>query len=702
MWQRPLRVVLALSVVGFGVAVGLGVRNRSAPEATVVLDGADPDAILQSRGARITLGDGTVIQADQQFAYADGRSRLEAVYVAVPENDERIGLQMQGSEATGNQDDGEWTLSGEVAIETDDGMTGATEEASYADGDGIVRMPMPARFEQGWMTLTGGASRYDRRRGLLHLDRQARARLRTGEDDTGEETRIEATRALIARADGYMRFEEDVIIDAGERRMAADEAIVTFDPDASRLDGVELTGGARVEGRETAPGSLRALSAEAITVAYVDGGLDRAGVAGGGRVELHGATGQKGATIAGRTIDLRFGSDADSDGVDQLRARDGVTLNLPGVDGPARQIRADGLDLGLGKSDDDTTDVRLDGAVEFREPGGTGADAASRERIVRAERLQATLRDNVTRLGAARFSGEVTLETGAVRGVADTATYAPDEATFVLLTGDDGDPPRVEDRWGSIQGATVTVLLDGPDIEAIDTVRGVLQLDNDDGENGLTRPGLFDEGPPIYVTAERFDYDAAASSATYAGGARLWQGETEIRAGTIMLHEATGNLEAQEGVTTRTTMVRQDHEAGEAATTTAASRGTAFEYDHGAKQIRYLGEAALDSGGTDLAGGAITLSLAEDARTLEQIEAIDDVRLLLEGRRAAGETLTYEDAGGRYDMTGVPVRISEEMGDGCRETTGRAVTFYVTGDAVIVDGRAEARTASSTGPCQEF
>ena len=75
------------------------------------------------------------------------------------------------------------------------------------------------------------------------------------------------------------------------------------------------------------------------------------------------------------------------------------------------------------------------------------------------------------------------------------------------------------------------------------------------------------------------------------------------------------------------------------------------------------------------------------------------MRLTIDGRRAAGETLAYDDAGGRYDLTGAPVRVVEELGGGCRETTGRAVTFYVAGDAVIVDGRAEARTASSTGPC---
>ena len=50
-------------------------------------------------------------------------------------------------------------------------------------------------------------------------------------------------------------------------------------------------------------------------------------------------------------------------------------------------------------------------------------------------------------------------------------------------------------------------------------------------------------------------------------------------------------------------------------------------------------------------------------------------------------------------MTGVatvPVKIVEE----CRETTGRTVTFFKTGERIIVDGEEQIRTQSKRGgPC---
>ena len=63
------------------------------------------------------------------------------------------------------------------------------------------------------------------------------------------------------------------------------------------------------------------------------------------------------------------------------------------------------------------------------------------------------------------------------------------------------------------------------------------------------------------------------------------------------------------------------------------------------------------------------------------------------------DRLTYFADEGRYVMTGiatVPVKIVEE----CRETTGRTVTFFKTGERIIVDGEEEIRTQSKRGgPC---
>jgi len=94
--------------------------------------------------------------------------------------------------------------------------------------------------------------------------------------------------------------------------------------------------------------------------------------------------------------------------------------------------------------------------------------------------------------------------------------------------------------------------------------------------------------------------------------------------------------------------------------------------------------------------------LAKDASRAERLEAYGDVRARIDTRVATGDRLTYHASDERYVMTGiatVPVKIVDE----CRETSGRTVTFFKSGERIIVDGNEEARTQSrrGVGPCPQ-
>ena len=798
-WQRLVRVGLAAFVVTFTIAVIIGVRDRPQSADDGPVDRADPQALLESRSVRITLGDGSVIEAHRQFAYDDGSVRLLDVAVSVPGGEDRTGFRIRGGEAAGIEQEGEWTLSGDVSLETADGLAGSTTEASYADETGLVEMPAPAAFEEGWMRLAGDAARYDRRGGLLYLDERAVVVLdAAGGDDAAHagEIRIEADTARIARLDGDMRFAGDVRIDSGGQRMSADEVVAGFDSGESRLDFIELTGnarilgtdgddaqlqemsaseigvvyekgalremalsgGAQVLGREPSPGRLQEMSAPDIVVTYGAGVAERAALAGGARITLFGdAADGTGATIASRFLDLEL--TADAGGIKLLRAgfsalslpRERVTVVLPAADDLVRRIEADALLLGAeplapdpdaagrapgaegaahaldsagtanvapvgdGTSGPDevagvgeaaaagSMAAAFEGAVVYVERRPAGAEPAAAERTVRAASLEAVLVEGLTRLSSARFQGDVALEAGSVTGTAEVATYAPDDAIFVFSSlSDEAPPPRVEDRWGSMEATTVEVALDGPDIEATGSAEGLLsstapkESADTAGAADFTPPGLFDAGPRIYARAETFSWEAESSSATFTGGARIWQGSTEVRGGAIVLDGATGGVSADGEVLTRTTMFQGDDVTGEPAAVTTEARADTFTYDHARLQATYNTEAVLQSDRFTLQGDVLDLFLGDDARTLQRIEGRDDVVLELGSRRAEGETLVYTDLDGRFDVTGRPVLILEETSDACRERTGRAVTFYRTRDEVSIDGQSEERTVSKS------
>ena len=745
-WQRPVRVGLASFALTFAVALLYNMSDRGEPPAASAVVAADPAAVLESRGSRITLGDGSVIVADRQFAYDDGSARLLGVEVIVPAGEDRTDFRIRGGEAAGVERTGEWRLADSVTIETGDGLSGTTSEASYADATGIVTMPEPARFEQGWMRLEGDAARYDSRGSLVHLERRAVVELRPNADGNEPLTRITAAYAEVDRVAGVMRFAQGATIDAGERWMQADRVVLRFDPEASWIDAIELAGGARVLGREAAGADVREMSARTIAVTYREGELDGATLAGDARLEgadtgpgrprelsaptidvayrggaLEKVTMTEGGQVelfgdrpgtAGLTIDAGFvemALRAESADIDELRAKESVTLAFPPAGGALRRIRSHALDIGGGSEETAVAGqgessrglaAVFDGDVEMRESRVGQAASAQDDRVMRADRLRAVLRGGLARLAETRFLGNVTLVAGSIRARADRATYAPDEALFTLVMNAAGLAPRMDDERGFVQARTISIDLDGPNIEATSDVKGVLSgMEASDATSGV-RPALFAAADPVHFVAGRFSYDAAKSLATYDGEARLWQGGTEFRGGQVVVDETTGNIAAERTVQTRTTMRQHDEELGEAVETLTVGRGGTLFYDNQRRRVTYAKQATLTSPHSTLGGETIELFLHEDARTLDRIQIADDVTLDLDSRSVTAATLAYDDRAGRYDLTGTPVSVIERMAGECRETTGRTVTFYSTGDSITADGQSAERSASTSGSCQ--
>ena len=98
----------------------------------------------------------------------------------------------------------------------------------------------------------------------------------------------------------------------------------------------------------------------------------------------------------------------------------------------------------------------------------------------------------------------------------------------------------------------------------------------------------------------------------------------------------------------------------------------------------------------DLKAFRIVVTLAKNESKMERLEAQDDVTLRLDQRIASGTRLTYHAEDERYVMTGataMPVVIVE----GCRQTTGQALTFFKSTDRIIVDGNEEIRTQTRNG-----
>ena len=340
-----------------------------------------------------------------------------------------------------------------------------------------------------------------------------------------------------------------------------------------------------------------------------------------------------------------------------------------------------------------------------------GGDSELSRRIV-SENLIAGLDRDLIGMHVATFTGGVSVNTGSLTGSAEQVVYdvVSDQVDF-SGTDDQGRQPLLNDARGSVLASTINVRLNGPNIQATGSVSSVLSsnLADSEGSSETKRPQLLSEDTPIYVTSNQFSYNAATSEATYTGSSRLWQESTEFRANSLVLDEASGDVTAAGAVETQIPLFQNAEDSGERIEVVARGSAASFEYTDATRTATYATTATLVTDVIDLSGTSIQLYLEDDGRSLARIFASGDVRLILEGRQMAGETMTYYEVDGRYEMTGDPVRIVEELtADAedadmntveCRETTGQALTFYVTSQALTVDAQSEVRTTSANQPC---
>lgn len=717
-WRRSLRFALLLFVVGLGLTVVFGLRERGETVRAVVVERTDPDAVIQTRGSRIVqadaFGDNLRVVANRQLTYPDGAFKMiEGVTVTVEPRDDRQGFALQGTEASVDAEQTEVELTGGVTFASDNGLEATTEAASYSQSDGVVRMPTAASFLRDGMAASALSAEYDRTTDRLRLIGDAAVTLTAA--GSSSTTAITSQSATIAQTDGFMMFVGAVTIDADAHGMTADETHVHLvDDSSSQVEALDLRGHARVTGISPDPGKLRYMAAATIRLGYSGDGesVEHATLDDDAELVLFGADGQDGTSIAARAMEVTFS--ADGGAVDALSARDRVTLNVPAAGGqqPSQRVTADALQA-FGGSSGTLDRAHFDGTVEYREARG-GPATGDDPRIARAERLETTLSDGLSSLEGATFYGNVVFADGVMEGRGDQAHYVVTEDRVELIQiGPDGQTPRVVDRRGSVQAETLQLGFAGPRIDAQGRVKSVLSQphdasptggadEQDGGEGGIKRPALLDGAEPVLVTAEGLSYDGAVDTATYTGGAHLWQGDTEFRGDTIVLDEAAGNLAIDGAARTRfrVTQINDDTDLPEESLTTG--RGLSMRYDDSLRQVTYTEAARLTGPQADLGADAIEVFLHAESNALERIAASGSVTLEMPGRLASGDTLVYYDADGRYEMSGEPVRIVEEGEDECRETTGRTLTFFITADDVSVDGQSEARTETQSGDCQKL
>jgi lipopolysaccharide export system protein LptA len=716
-WQKRARLGVAIFGVACAIVVYAAIGERASGTPPAAPARIDPKAILESEGAQVQQERGAErdfdIKSERQLAYEDGSTKLVGVEIHVRGRRGRDFV-LTGREAQAGKDQEELQLSGAVKLAASDGFVLTAESASFSRGDGLVRAPGPIAFEKGRMSGSGVGMSYDQENDVVSLLEQAQ--VRTENEDGTAHMEFAAGSAVLNRLEDYLTLAGTVHALRGEQVFDADHATARLTTNEEAVTFIELRGSARVSGGS---GTLDSMSARDIDLDYTDDGqtLERVLLTGGAALAMTAQNGGSGRQMMGETLDMTLAPDG---AVTQAIGRENVRLDMPASDGvAARQVTARSLDA-QGQPGVGLTAARFAENVEYREEGQSGRAA----RVARSDALSVTFADEA--IDGAIFTGKVEFQEERLRASGAEARYAPAEGRLLITGAGAGGQPRVADDQITIEAQkSIDVTLEDRRMHALGMVRTSLRSGGrtPPGGGGARQagasrlPGLLKNEEPANVSADALQYQGGAGTALYKGEARLWQGETAIRADLISIDQGNGDLVALGAA--RSTLVFEN----------GVSQGRAAEirYEDARRVISYVSQIApvpaagaaavplppvvgvpvapppvqvqLSGPQGDLRADRIEVILARSGSRVERLEAYTNVNARVDVRIATGARLTYHAADERYVLVGaspVPVKVV----DACRETSGKTLTFFKTADRIIVDGNEEIRTQTkSGGPC---
>jgi lipopolysaccharide export system protein LptA len=684
-WQKRARALVAVLAIGVIAVVAYTMRPRQAvtpPPAIepiaagtkIVTRGGDA---IQLKGAQQDLR----IEFDRQETSVKDETRLFDVKVIASNRNGR-NYTITGREAQVGTGQSSFHITGDVRLETSDGLVAHAREATYTDVEKMVRAPGPVKFSRGRMNGTGDGFIYDEQRDILNILENADVHF-AAEGAEGPMD-VKAGAFIYARRDRFMRFERTMHMDRNGQLIDADTGHVRLYPDRDETDLIELRGNGRVTGGSQM-GALKSMASKDMNLKYGEDGrtLQNATLATSASIELATKSGATAQRLDAESIDLALDPDGS---VRSLAARDNATVSLPaGSDTGIRTIRSESL-TGAGAAEG-IREMAFEDGVEYRE----AATRARPARIARARKLNARIEPETGALVEARFSGDFAFSEGTMRATSDDAIYNI-TAGSLALTGKEATP-HIEDEALTISANAIDVTLDPMTVAATGRVRSTMLPPQKPAGNAAAprRPGLLGEKEPVQIVAEKLAYDESSRTADYSGQVRLIQDETTITADTLTLDESKGDLMANGKVMTQLKIAEPD--AAAPARPTIARAGS-FVYSDQTRLATYSTAAQMDGAQGNLRAAKIELRLARGGNTLEGLEADGQVTALVDQRTVTGAHLSYTPGDDKYIVTGAPVTMLDAD---CQETSGKTLTFWKASDRVQVDGNNEVRTQTKGG-----
>ncbi len=648
---RFVKWMLLVTLVGLGLYVGRyvweGVRAREGPKAR---EGDEPDTPV-SRGVEIEQLDSEgrtawTLKAAESSGRTESAQQFKDVEIRFDAGEEKVPVVVTAGHCEVQKDSSIY-LEGNVVVRDATSLRLEANTLHFQRSPDRAWSTEPVRYFRKGLTGTAGSMVYALQDGTLELEGGVAATFR---EDGDAPLRIESERASMKRRQHFVQFIDAVRVRQATRALDCNDLQIYLDQENENVERMEAYESVDlrmdVAESETSDSSSAGLSSEAGTkrlltekleAFFRPGGddLERVRALEGGRLVMRlpeGAREGYHKDLEGYTLVFEF----DEEGrLDVLRGRGGVTLTLIPV-----------------------------------------APRTEAKKIVNARQLEAFFDPVSGDLKEAICEKAVTFEQGDVRATAEKGTFQNAASKLVLEEG-----PRLWDQKVSLEARVIEIDVVSGDVEGTGNVRSTSK---DSADSAGLFPSKSDE--PVFFVSRKLRYERATDTAVYTGEVRGIQGQNRIEASRVRLLQGAGELLAETGV--KTTFLQKPKEGAPELTVTTADL---FLFRSKDERLQYQGGVAMKSKAMTLKGKTVDVLLEPGTREVREVLAEGDVTIVTPDGKAAGDHAKYLPEQESMTVRGESARL-ENAG---KLTEGKQLTFFLSDDRILVDGRELTRTKTT-------
>jgi LPS export ABC transporter protein LptC/lipopolysaccharide transport protein LptA len=631
-------------------------------------------------------------------------------------------IRVTGKKCNISRDFNTITVIDDVVVKSQTDMTVSSNVLKYDSQLRQFNTTSPSRFQ--WKTMNGKARGFvykiEEEMLILPQDPHIQYINKTGENR--QPIVVTGMRGAVDRKNGFAYFDENVEVTQGRDWIHADRIEVNFKAGDNDVEKIVARNNVKIKfGR---PGK-KVGGAPVVQTAFA-GDTPAAPNAAGGKPTPPGQQTPRMSNVF--TADETSGKDLDADQVELFFFEDGSTIRSFRSTGNCtfvlhtfdkrnkpfenRIIKGDQFDAafnGAGDMEEFHASDNVSVTVESARP----AKKAASPQTIYCRDLNATFVPDTGDVKEIHFNGEF-------KHVQNDRTVSSERAIYYGKEGktDLIGSPQIQDASLNITSEKMFLHEQTSAIHADGNVKS--EFVKKEGKTPTTFPFASPSNQPVYISAEKMDWDSNKSEAVYTGKAKLWQDKSVITAAKMTINDKEKTLSAYDKVHTifynqKEGVAEEDKKDKKKEKKKAAEAGSAEEenklmitpekgedgpisvdaaimnYVEKDRIIHFEKDVKVMTPSTKINSEKADFYLKEKSSEFDRLYAQGKVTIQTEQKKGSGKKATFFSGDRKLILEGNP-KLSEP---GKADILGHVLTLFLADGRILIDGQEDGRATTT-------